>query len=99
MSEGKNLADHLCPPWHPAERKHETGEQGRREKDEEGHLYSLQLVFSDRGKRDAHREVCDAQFLRQIIHCYAAECVAKKVRPRGSDDLLLTNVSHSVSRE
>src|SRR5215468_72690 len=59
MSERKNFADHLCPAWHTAERKHETREQDRREKNEEGHLYSLQLVFSDRGKRDAHRKVGD----------------------------------------
>src|SRR5262245_26245874 len=84
MSEGKNLADHLCPPWHAAERKHETREQDRREKDEEGHLYSLQLVFSDRGKRDAHREVCDdedkcyqQQEKNAALHRYVKEKIGR----------------------
>src|SRR5260370_35056842 len=59
MGERESLSDHLSPTRHAAERKHETGEQDRRDKNEESHLHGLQLIFRDRGKRDAHRQVRD----------------------------------------
>jgi len=43
---GKAFADDLGPARHAAKRKHESGEQNRREKDEESHLYRLQLFLA-----------------------------------------------------
>src|SRR5260370_34861456 len=64
MGERKNFADHLGPAWHAAKRKHESGEQNRREKDEESHLYRLQLVFRGGGEGDSHRQIYDDEHER-----------------------------------
>ena len=48
MSERESFSNHLGPTRHAAERKHETREQDRREKNEESHLHGLQLVGRDR---------------------------------------------------
>src|SRR5262249_48623484 len=57
MSERESFPDYLRPMRHPAKRKHEAGEQNRREKDKKCHLHRLQLVLSDGGKGDPHRQV------------------------------------------
>ena len=57
MRERQDFADDLRPMRHAAERKHEAGEQDRRQEEEERHLHRLQLVLRDRREGDAHREV------------------------------------------
>src|SRR5204863_831383 len=57
MSERENFPQHLCPTRHAAKWKHKTGKEDRWEKEKESHLHSLQLVFCDGGKSDAHCQV------------------------------------------
>ena len=59
MSQRQDLADGLRPTGHSAKWKSESGKQQRRQKEKESHLHGLELILGNRGKRDAHGEVCD----------------------------------------
>src|SRR6476620_12281690 len=105
MGERKNFADHLGPAWHTAKRKHESGEQNRREKDEESHLYRLQLVFRDGGEGDSHRQICDDEHERDqqqkkntALHRYMKKKVGRDQNDRYLD-IADENVRNYFSNE
>src|SRR5262249_1184218 len=89
VGERKSFADDLCPSRHPAERKHEPGQEERRQKEEERHLHRLELVLRKGRERDPHRQVGADKAGRAtsnrtrspIIGTWNRKCAATRMSP------------------
>ena len=100
MRDRQAFADRFRPARHRGERKHETGKQDRRQKNEEGHLHRLHLRTRDRRDEIAehqvrHDEKRDRKRQREPV---AGKRNAKHEKPGGEHDDGLDRPDNDVGR-